>query len=171
MSTLSAIEQELVLFRVLVTGSVKVFCRIFQSNSFSCFANLQRRPDGDDGRDKVDYKGVNVVGIACQEFSCKGRHCQILVMGRSLEGEVAGVYKFECTYARKGQKVGELGLAGNHFGGMTPSKCGSHSNQDQKREPDRTDFTADGPFTGPKTTIHDTVIVLRFLQQIQFSII
>jgi hypothetical protein len=55
--------------------------------------------------------------------------------------KVVGVYKFECTYARKGPKVGELGPRENHFGGMTPSKCGSHSNQDQKREPDRTDFT------------------------------
>ena len=52
-----------------------------------------------------------------------------------------------------------------------PSKRGSHSNQPRSNVSARSDgLHADGPFTGPKTTIHDTVIVSHFLQQIQFSL-
>jgi len=73
-STLRAIEQELIFFRILVTGSVEIFRRIPQSNSFPCAGDLRRGPDGDTDPDNVDCERVHIVGIASEELGCKRRH-------------------------------------------------------------------------------------------------
>jgi hypothetical protein len=100
--TLSAIEQELVLLGILIKGIVKIFRGILQSGSFPRLADLYRRPRGDKTGDEIYHEGVNIVGIARKEFSCKGSHVDWEeVVGSRIKGGM-GVYIFSVYVCRKG---------------------------------------------------------------------
>lgn len=119
MSTLSAIEHELVLIGILIKGIVKIFCGILQSGSSPRLGDLSRRPHGDKTRDKIHHEGVNIVGIARKEFSCKGSHVDWEeVVGLRIKDGL-GVYIFVFMYAGKGQKVGEVCICGARFGELS----------------------------------------------------
>lgn len=74
MSTLSAIEEEMLLVGLLIVAVLMEFGRILELRKTPSSTDAQGSPDRDQAGDHVQREGVNIVGVALQQRRRQGGH-------------------------------------------------------------------------------------------------